>query len=410
MSSRAYRPAVPSYRTYPVRVPIDVSPFHIFPTVEDLETYVANQDRVEKKLEYGRYGNTTTHHVAKELIRLEAPNAGKDHYDAVLTSDGMRAVTCTFNAILADAKGAKPPHIIVGTDCYKKIRQFIESRLVPDGVQCTALTPEQFEDLGSHIQDNTCFVFIESPSNPFLRIVDIGKAASITRRAGVPLIVDTTFATPVNQRPLELGATIVIHSVTKYLSGHNNLMGGAVIGDPHYLRLIKDGVGLEGGVMDPEAAFRLDTGLKTLTLRVEEQNRRALTIARFLEDSSEIVERVWYPLLPSHPDYEIANRTLAGGAGVVTFSLRGQKYHTKDLLNSLRQFKISASFGGTDSLIQPVALISYYYFTEEQKRSIGISDTLIRLSVGVEENINTLIGDLANGLESIHRGRRPCVR
>jgi cystathionine gamma-synthase len=395
-----------SFNSIPARTPIDLSPFHVFPTTRDIEIYMQAQARgeLDSKLEYGRYGNTTRSAVETELLRIEL---GRDSlnsavlFDALLVADGMRAITATFSALLAGAFnrfGAAKPHIIVGAECYKKTRQYCETRLRPYGVEVTVLQTAEYASIADHIRPETCFVFAEVPTNPYLRVVDIEAIAQVTKKKGIPLVVDSTFASPVNLRPLELGANLVLHSATKYLNGTNNLMAGVVLGERRYLDLVRDTIGIEGGILDSAAAARLDDGLKTLELRVGEQNRRALAVAEFLERQSPLIERVHYPFLPSHPDFAIASRIMDGGGSVISFEIRGGYSETLQFLDYLKLFQKSASFGGVTSLIQPVVLMSYSQMPKAERERIGIKDNLVRLSVGTAEHFDDLIADLTEAL------------
>jgi Cystathionine beta-lyases/cystathionine gamma-synthases len=209
-------------------------------------------------------------------------------------------------------------------------------------------------------------------------------------------VIDSTFATPINQRPLEWGIDLVIHSATKYLSGHNDILAGVVVGRGDRIRALRESRGVLGGIVDPHAAFLLDRGLKTLGVRLGQQNASALAIARFLE-AHPAIERVWYPGLPSHPDHEVAAAQMVGFGGVVTFEVKGDLQTTGQFIDRLRIPYIAPSLGGVESLVEQPALMSYYEKTSEERAALGIKDNLVRLAVGIEDT-DDLIEDLEQAL------------
>jgi cystathionine gamma-synthase len=232
-----------------------------------------------------------------------------------------------------------------------------------------------------------------------LRVVDIPRLVNIARRRGLKTIVDSTFATPVNQRPLEFGVDFVIHSATKYLGGHNDLLAGVVIGSDYMIAGLRETQGMIGAVCDPNTAYLLLRGLKTLELRVSRQNETGLKIARFLERHP-AVRRVYYPGLTSHPDYPIASQQMSGYGGVISFELEADLEKTGQFVDALQIPYIGPSLGGVESLVGQVALVSYYELSSEERAGIGISDTLVRLAVGIE-NVDDLILDLARALDLV---------
>jgi cystathionine gamma-synthase len=387
--------------TQSIGLPIDFGTFHCFDSTVSLANYQAgvSAGTVPVHLEYGRYGNTTVATVEQALCDLEVARSDslRSSIEGLLVSDGMRAVSVVLTTLAEQAVAAGRTSCIVTAECYKKSRILFDrlGRLYGLSVQTVDHAELPFVPL-----DGVGFVFVETPSNPYLRIADVAAVARRTRAALVPLVVDATFATPINLRPLTLGADLVVHSVTKYLGGHNAVMGGAVIGIASLVRAVRSTVGLEGGAMDPGGAWRLWEGLQTLRLRVEEQNRRALRVAQRLERHP-AVEQVWYPLLPSHPDFGTAKRSLHGGGSVISFSVKGGQHCAHDVIDSLSLWKLAASFGGTSSLAQPVVLISYAQYTAEERARIGIKEGLIRLSVGVLEACEELIDDLEAALDRV---------
>jgi cystathionine gamma-synthase len=225
----------------------------------------------------------------------------------------------------------------------------------------------------------------ESPTNPYLRIADLPLYAKARDACpGANLIVDATFATPINQRPLTQGVDLVVHSATKYLGGHNDLLAGAVCGRSGLVQAIKDLRGVLGGVLDPQSAFLLIRGVKTLPLRVRRQNETALHLARLLEKDSRVL-RVFYPGLESHPDHALAVRQMSGFGGVVSFRLRGEVRRASRFVDACKLATIAPSLGGVETLIEQPAIMSYFELTTEEREAIGIFDDLIRLSVGIED-------------------------
>jgi len=336
--------------------------------------------------EYGRYGNPTVTVVERKLAALD----GGD--DAVLFASGMAAMTSTLLTILP--AGA---HIVITDDCYRRTRQFCLTFLKRLGIETTVVPMGDYEAMEAAIvPKKTRLIISESPTNPYLRIADLDKIAQLGQRHRVLTVIDSTFATPINQRPLEWGIDLVIHSATKYLSGHNDILAGVVVGRGDRIRALRESRGVLGGIVDPHAAFLLDRGLKTLGVRLGQQNASALAIARFLE-AHPAIERVWYPGLPSHPDHEVAAAQMVGFGGVVTFEVKGDLQTTGQFIDRLRIPYIAPSLGGVESLVEQPALMSYYEKTSEERAALGIKDNLVRLAVGIEDT-DDLIEDLEQAL------------
>lgn len=387
--------------TESIGLPIDYGTFHLFQSTDSLARYQAavSAGAMPVQIEYGRYGNETVAAVERAVCDLEVPphSPVRSSIEALLLSDGMRAVSVVLTTLAEKAVEGGKSSCVVTAECYKKSRVLFDRIGKLYGLSVIAVDHAKLPGISL---EGVGFVFVETPSNPYLRVADIAALARRTRAGLVPLVVDATFATPINLQPLAIGADIVVHSVTKYLAGHNAVLGGAVIGTIPLLRAIRATVGLEGGVIDPGAAWRLWSGLQTLRLRVEEQNRRALRIAQRLERHA-AVEQVWYPLLPSHPDYATAKTTLRGGGAVISLSVRGGQQKAHEVIDSLSLWGLAASFGGTTSLAQPVVLISYAQFSKEERERIGIREGLIRLSVGVLESPEELLSDLVSALDRV---------
>jgi cystathionine gamma-synthase len=338
--------------------------------------------------EYGRYGNPTQRVAQAKLAALERAE------DGLLFSSGMAAITTTLFAVLS--KGA---HVVVTDDAYRRTRQFLNQILRRYGVDVSTVPAGDYERLEEAVRPTTRLVFSESPTNPYNRIVDLERLVDIGRRHRIKTVIDSTFATPINQRPLEFGVDLVIHSGTKYLGGHNDLLAGVVLGSSDLVGAIRDVQGVTGAVPDPFAAYLLIRGLKTLELRIIRQNENAQRIAEFLESHAKI-ERVHYAGLPSHPEHEIASRQMSGFGGVVSFEVRGDLAAGTRLVDHCRIPCIAPSLGGVESMIEQPALMSFYELTTEERLQVGIKDSLVRYSVGIE-NGDDLIADLDQALEYV---------
>jgi cystathionine gamma-synthase len=335
--------------------------------------------------EYGRYGNPTWRAVESKLAELE----GGD--DAVLFASGMCAATTLFLAMLPQGS-----HLVVTSDCYRRTRQFIRQYLTKLGVETTVIEPADTQKLAEALRPETRLFFTESPTNPYLRVTDVAEAARVCHARGVQVVIDSTFASPINHRALADGADLVIHSATKYLGGHNDLLAGAAVGPADDIKLLRDAVGVLGGVLDAHAAWLLLRGLKTLSLRMARHNENGIRVAAWLEAHPK-VRRVCYPGLASHPDHAVAARTMRGFGGVVTFELDADFDATQRFLDAVRIPYIGPSLGGVESLIEMPATMSYWDLSRDERYALGITDSLVRLSLGVEDT-DDLIADLEQAI------------
>ncbi len=368
-----------------VTTPIYQTSTFWFPNSAQLRAY--QEGRLDRQ-EYGRYGNPTWEAVERKLCELE----GAD--EAVLFSSGMAAATVIFLALLPQGG-----HLIVTSDCYRRTRQFIREYLSKLGVETTVIEPADPKKLEDAIRDDTTVFFTESPSNPYLRVIDLPEVVRVAHARDVLVMVDSTFATPVNQRPLDQGADLVIHSATKYLGGHNDLLAGCAAGRSDIIGPIREAVGVIGAVLDPHAAYLLLRGIKTLALRVERHNANGLRVARWLEAHAQ-VRRVWYPLLESHPDHAVASRLMTGAGGVVTFELDTDLEGAIRFIDACRLPYIAPSLGGVESLIEMPVLMSFWDVPPEQRAEMGITDSLVRLSCGIED-AEDLLADLEQALRAV---------
>jgi cystathionine gamma-synthase len=369
-----------------VTTPIVWSATYAFANTAEIERYFTGE--LERE-EYGRYGNPTVRAAEKKLAALE----GAD--DAALFASGMAAAT---TALLELVKAGD--HVVLTNDCYRRTRQFVTRFLARLGVESTLVEPGDESALRAALRPGkTKVILAESPTNPYLRVADLALFARARQACpGANLIIDGTFATPVNQRPLAEGVDLVIHSCTKYLGGHNDLLAGAVCGRKGLIEAIKDLRGVLGGVLDPQSAFLLIRGIKTLPLRVQRQNETALLVARWLEQHPR-VRAVFYPGLPSHPDHKIATRQMRGFGGVVSFRVKGDARETSRVIDACKLATIAPSLGATETLIEQPAYMSYFELTTEEREAIGIFDDLVRLSVGLED-AEDVIADLDQALSA----------
>ena len=340
----------------------------------------------KEHFEYGRYGNPTAKIAEKRLADLESAE------DCVVFTSGMSAITTTILTLVQSGD-----HIVITDDSYKKTLEFCRSYLKQFGVECTIVPFGDYGVIERAIKKNTRFIFSESPTNPYLNIFDLAKIKKIANKHNVLTLIDSTFATPFNQRPIEFGMDLVLQSCTKYLAGHNDILAGAVLGRTELVDKIRNLHKSMGGLIDPHCCYLLLRGLKTFPLRVEKQNETALQVAEFL-DAHPRIRKVYYPFLKSHPHYQIATEQMKGGGGVVTFDIKGNLGDAKRFLDRLQLCYIGPSLGGCETLITHPALVSYYDYSRAERYKLGITDTLFRLAVGIED-AEDIIADIEHALK-----------
>jgi len=338
--------------------------------------------------EYGRYGNPTQTIVEQKLAQLDGGEK------ALVFSSGMSAVTTVLLTVLSEDS-----HLIITDDCYHRTRSFCTQFLSRFGVETSIVPVGDYQALEEAINSRTRLIFSESPTNPYLRCLDMERVAEIGRRHAVVTMIDSTFATPYNLRPLEWGIDIVLHSGTKYLAGHNDILCGVLVGRAELLEPIKEGQAWLGGVPDPQNSYLFLRGLKTLGVRVPKHNANGQAVAEYLETRSEIAQ-VWYPGLPSHPDHDIAVRQMQGFGGVVSFEVAGDLERASRIIDALQIPYIGPSLGGVESIIEQPALMSHFILEPEERAAIGIKDTLTRYALGIED-AEDLIADLAQALDGL---------
>lgn len=391
-STRAVHDGVRRDKAYgSLNTPIVQTATYTFSSTQELIDFMEGKawgDGHERE-EYGRYGNPTIAAVERKLAALDGGE------DAVLYASGMNAVTTLLMAVLPT--GA---HIVMTSDCYRRTRQFCQTYLARFGIETSVVPNGDYAALeAAIIPKKTRFIISESPTNPYLRIADLERIADLGRKYKVRTVIDSTFATPVNQRPLEWGIDFVIHSATKYLSGHNDLLAGVVVGRADRIKALRDARGVLGGMPDPQNAFLLERGIKTLGVRVRQQNQTAQAVAEFLQ-AHPMIERVWYPGLESHPEHAIAARQMDGFGGVVSFEVKGDLMTTARFIDAMEIPYIAPSLGGVESLIEQPAIMSYYEKTTEERLALGITDNLVRFAIGIEDT-DDLLNDLDQALSVI---------
>ena len=345
------------------------------------------EGRIIREQEYGRYGNPTQQEAERKLAAIEGAER------AILFSTGMSAVIMTLMAYMKP-KG----HIIFTSDCYRQTRDFATNLLTKFGIETSLVAPTAAA-IEKAIRPNTNIIFTESPTNPYLRVLDIPAIVKVARRHNILTMIDATLATPYNIRPLEMGVDLVIHSATKYLGGHNDLLAGVTLGGHKQMEELNKLQRMIGSMAGPFSCFLLERGLKTFGLRMAHHNSAGLEVARFLESHPK-VERVWYPGLKSHPDYRIARAQMRGGGSVISFLLKGDGKATRRFIDRLELFLITPSLGGSESLVTQMATMSFFDYSPEYRESIGIVDNLVRLALGLED-ARDLIADLKQALDRV---------
>jgi methionine-gamma-lyase len=335
---------------------------------------------------YTRYGNPGHAQVEAVVSALEGSEA------ALVTSSGMGAI---FTAVMCMLRSGD--HVVAQRNHYGGTTTLLRDFLPRWGIECTLVDQTSIEQFVAAMRPNTKLVYAETPTNPLMVLTDLRALASEARKRGITTIVDNTFATPVNQRPLELGIDIVAHSATKYLGGHNDLTAGVVAGPREFIEQAWTFSVVGGTTLSPFDAWLLLRGMRTLGLRVERHNRNALAVARFLETHPR-VERVNYPGLESHPQHELACKQMSGFTGMLSVEVKGGYEEAERFVEALKLVTLAPSLGGFSTLaVQPAAMWRHY-FTPEQSQETGISESLVRISIGLEDE-RDLLRDFAQALE-----------
>ncbi|HXM69098.1 MAG TPA: aminotransferase class I/II-fold pyridoxal phosphate-dependent enzyme [Candidatus Acidoferrum sp.] len=337
---------------------------------------------------YTRYGNPTNTVAEQTVAALEG-------VDAALTfASGMGAITTTLMALLKSGD-----HIVAQRDIYGGVSKFLSQWLPKMGIETTFVDTTEYEQHERAIRPNTKLLYLESPTNPTLRVVDFKRAAAVAKRHNILSMIDSTFGTPVNQHPAEFGIDLVMHSGTKYLGGHTDLICGVVAGRQELMKKIWETRTTLGNCMDPHASWMLVRGLKTLAVRVARQNENAQRVAEFLGKSAK-VRKVHYPFLKSHPQHGLAREQMKGGGGMVSFEVEGTGDDARRVSEAMRLFTLAPSLGGVESLVSIPVLTSHAMVPAAERAKMGVTEQLIRLSVGIE-SAEDLIGDLERALEAV---------
>jgi cystathionine gamma-synthase len=369
LSTRAIHTDIGSKRTNrPVATPIHLSATF---ESEDYDEQIALEEAKADTF-YARYGNPTVSVAERTLTELEGAE------EAAVFGSGMAAITTALFSFLKNGD-----HAVFQREIYGGAYRFAREFLPRWGVDVSWVDVVDTQGFEKSIRDNTRLLYVESPTNPTLKVLDIDAVVKIAQKHDVITIIDSTFATPFNTRPIELGIDAVVHSVTKYLGGHSDLMGGVFAGSHALVDRVKDSLRVLGGNLNPHAAYLLIRGMKTVGVRVEQHNRNGIELAKFLESHSRVLN-VFYPHLESHPHYELAKRQMRGGGGVLSFEIDGDLETAKRFADALKLIRIAPSLGGVESLLSIPCLTSHAMLSTEEREKAGIRDSLVRIAFGIE--------------------------
>ena len=337
-------------------------------------------------LRYPRYGNAPNAEVVQRRVAaLEGAEA------AVLLASGMGAVACALLALLRPGD-----HLIASSRIYGGVTALLTKEFVSLGIGVTLVDPMETRAWRKKLKKETRAIFLETPINPSCRVIDLRPVSYVTQEEGIALVVDSTFARPINLRPLEHGADVVVHSATKYLNGHHDVLGGIVCGTTSYIEEVRQKMMLWGQAPDPFAAWLLDRGLKTLDVRVRRHNENALKIAEWGVQQKEI-RAVHYPGLPTHPDHDVAKAMLDGFGGMMAIELAGGARAADKFVRKLKLIRHAPSLGGADSLVSEPRYTSHAHLSAEARANAGIPDGFLRLSIGIE-SAKDLLTDIDQAL------------
>jgi len=355
---------------------------------DDLEAWRATALGERPGHIYSRNTNPSVAVFEEKVRALEGAAA------ATAFATGMAGISNTLFTLLAPGR-----RVVSIRDTYGGTNRLFTEFLPRWGVDVVLCDTTDHDAIEAEVARGCDVLYLETPTNPTLKVVDIARLAAAGRAVGATVVVDNTFATPINQRPLNLGAHLALHSATKFMGGHSDAMGGVVAGDRELVRRIFQFREINGASLDANSAFLLARGLRTLALRVERQNANAQAVAEFLASHS-AVAAVFYPGLPDHPGHEVARRQMRGFGGVLSFALRGEAGRVRTVLGGLKLAHRAASLGSVATLVGPPSVTSHVELTEAQRAAAGIPEALIRYSVGIEDADN-LISDLRNALDAL---------
>jgi len=338
---------------------------------------------------YTRLGNPTQAALEREIAFLENGEAG------LAFASGMAAIAAVVLSLCKQGS-----NLVSSNTLYGGTHQLFMETLPDYGIEVREVDGRDLSAIENSIDKNSRCIYIETPANPTLAIIDIAGCVRIARKHKIPLIVDNTFPTPYFQRPLELGADLVIHSATKYIGGHGDTVAGLVIGRKKYIDELRGTILRDiGGIISPLNAWLLVRGLKTLAIRMERHQENAFEIAKYLTFHPKI-ERVWYPGLTTHPQYELARKQMSGFGGIVSCEVKGGRKAGEKLMNTVQIFTLAVSLGDVDSLIEHPASMTHSTYSAEDLKKTGISEGFVRLSVGIEDS-HDLIVDLSQALRRV---------
>ena len=337
---------------------------------------------------YSRNTNPTVHALEQKIMLLEGAEA------ATSFSTGMAAISNTLFTFLTSGK-----RVVSLKDTYGGTSKIFLDFLPKYNVEVKLCNTTDHDELEMEIAKGCDLVYLETPTNPTLKVVDIKRLAAAAHKAGAIVVVDNTFATPINQNPLQLGADLVVHSATKFLCGHSDAMGGLLAGKKELVKKVYEFREINGASLQADPAYMIARGMKTLDLRIQRQNESALTIARYLKAHPK-VENVFYPGLETHPGHDIARSQMRGFGGMMSFALNGNYDQVRKMLTSLKLVHLAASLGSVSTLAGPPRTTSHVELTEAQRAQLGIPESLIRYSVGIE-SVDDLLADLEAALKSL---------
>ncbi len=355
-------------------------------TFADTQSIIDYIEEEQSREEYGRYGNPGERVAERKLAALDGAEA------AIVFSSGMSALVG-----LLMAKLGQGDEVLFFDECYHRSREFCNKHLARFGVTTRTISTGDYDAMEQAITPQTRMLVSESPTNPHQSCIDIERFAKIGQQHGVETMIDATLATPYNLRPIEAGIDYVLHSCTKYLGGHNDLLAGSIAGTVEKLESVRNLRGIMGSINSPHAIYLLLRGLKTFDLRMQRHNENGLAVARYLE-SHPRVEKVFYAGLESHRDHEIAKQTMRGFGGMVTFLVKDADWRaTANVVDATKICRIAPSLGGVETLIEQPYVMSYFKFSPEERQQFGIPDNMIRLACGIEDS-EDLIADLDQAL------------
>ena len=358
----------------------------VAPSLHQSSTFV-NPIGSDDEVLYSRYGNNPTQvELAKKYALLEGADS------AIFVSSGMGATALAHLAVLRPGD-----HLISSTWIYGGTQRLFDEELGRYGIEVTYVSPEQVRLWRKSVRKSTRAIFVETPTNPLMRVIDLGPISYVAKEHGLALLVDATFASPINFRPLEHGADVVITSATKYLNGHSDVIAGVVAGTTSFIEEVNRLMRLWGQAIDPHAAWLVDRGMRTLAVRMERHNRNGMAVAQWAEQQPGIA-KVYYPGLPSHPDHAHAKAVLAGFGGMVGLELKGGAKAAERLLKRLTLITHAPSLAGVETLVSEPRLTSHKGIGAEGRAKIGIPDGFLRLSCGIEDAAD-IIADLEQGLK-----------